>query len=393
MNSEYFYVDVVLSPDPNVFQHTNALAGLKAEGVFIIQSDATSAAAVWQSIPEPYRRIIVDKQIHLFYLDAFKIAREEASDPDLQLRMQGIAFQGAFFAASSVAKHAGLSEDRLLDAIHSQLQHKFGGKGARVVEENLSVVKRGFDEVKPVPHGEITQPSAGGNGASHEPKLPVLLKSQPQSKSPRSDIHRFWEETGSFYARGMGNDTITDPFSGLGTMPAVTTLFRDMTGIRFQHPQWVGENCTACGKCYTVCPDTAIPGLVNEISQVFDTVVARARKHGASLKHLPGAVRQVEQNLRAILRDASEHDNVAGMLQEAIGKTLRESKLDDEARDQLKQEFELFGRRARRFPVRALAALFHTAGTAITRRGWLAEHHREPLHLQRMHGMRAGVRR
>ncbi len=157
VNSEYFYVDVVLSPDPNVFHHTNALAGLKEEGVFIIQSDKPSADAVWNSIPEPYRRIIVDKKIQLFYLDAFQIAREEASDPDLQLRMQGIAFQGAFFSASPVAEKAGFSQQRLLEAIHSQLQHKFGGKGARVVQENMSVVKRGFDEVKPVPHGSIDE--------------------------------------------------------------------------------------------------------------------------------------------------------------------------------------------------------------------------------------------
>jgi pyruvate-ferredoxin/flavodoxin oxidoreductase len=33
-------------------------------------------------------------------MDGFKIAREEASDPELQYRMQGNAFQGAFFAAS-----------------------------------------------------------------------------------------------------------------------------------------------------------------------------------------------------------------------------------------------------------------------------------------------------
>jgi pyruvate-ferredoxin/flavodoxin oxidoreductase len=44
VNCEYFYVDVVLSPDPNVFQHTNALAGLKEGGIFIIQSELESAA-------------------------------------------------------------------------------------------------------------------------------------------------------------------------------------------------------------------------------------------------------------------------------------------------------------------------------------------------------------
>ena len=66
VNCEYFYVDVVLSPDPNVFQHTNAVAGLREEGILIIQSDATSPDAVWRNIPEPYRRIIVDKKIQVY---------------------------------------------------------------------------------------------------------------------------------------------------------------------------------------------------------------------------------------------------------------------------------------------------------------------------------------
>ena len=81
-----------------------------------------------------------------------------------------------------------------------------------------------------------------------------------------SDIHRFWEQTGNFYSRGMGNDNLTDPFIAMGTMPASSALFRDMTQIRFEHPEWVPENCTACGDCYTVCPDTAIPGLVSEVT-------------------------------------------------------------------------------------------------------------------------------
>jgi pyruvate-ferredoxin/flavodoxin oxidoreductase len=55
---------------------------------------------MWASIPEQYQRTIIDKRSACYYLDAFKIAREEATDPELQLRMQGIAFQGAFFKAS-----------------------------------------------------------------------------------------------------------------------------------------------------------------------------------------------------------------------------------------------------------------------------------------------------
>ncbi len=344
VNCEYFYVDVVLSPDPNVFQHTNALAGLKEGGIFIIQSDQASPEAVWMSISPYYRKIMVEKNIKLFYLDAFQIARDVATDPDLQLRMQGIAFQGAFFAASPVALQAGFSEEKLLEAIHNQLQHKFGAKGARVVQENMQVVKRGFDEVQEVAHGSITERKAGEKTATTEPPLPVMLKREPKSKSPASDIHRFWEQTGSFYARGMGTDSITDPFIGLGVMPAVTALFRDMTGIRFQHPEWIAENCTACGNCYTVCPDTAIPGLVNEVTQIFDTVVSRMRKQGKEVKHLSKAVRVMERHLRAIFAKAEETDNVTLMMDEAIQKTLKNEKLENgaETNGKLKKEFDLF---------------------------------------------------
>jgi pyruvate-ferredoxin/flavodoxin oxidoreductase len=140
INCEYFYVDVVLSPDPNVFSHTNAVAGLTKGGVLVMQSDAASSEEFWLSIPHRYRKTIVDDDIRVFYLDAFKIARDEATDPELQLRMQGIAFQGAFFATSPLLEKHGLDESTLLNAIKHQLQEKFGSKGARVVEDNMRVV-------------------------------------------------------------------------------------------------------------------------------------------------------------------------------------------------------------------------------------------------------------
>jgi pyruvate-ferredoxin/flavodoxin oxidoreductase len=339
VNCEYFYVDVVLSPDPNVFQHTNALAGLKEGGVFVIQSDQPSPEKVWEDVPPAFQRIVIDKKIRIFYLDAFKIAREEATDPDLQLRMQGIAFQGAFFAASPLMEQAGLTDVKLLDAIRSQLQHKFGSKGARVVEDNMRVVKRGFDEVREVKPGPITEASAPGEVIPTGPPVPMMVERLPESQAPITDIHRFWEQTGSFYARGMGSDNLTDPFMGLGVMPACSALFRDMTQIRFQHPEFVPENCTACGNCWTVCPDTAIPGLVNEVGQIFDTVVKRVRKHGHEIEHLPKAVRLMERTLRGLMSEAQETDPVAGLIEEAIEKTID---AETEAREPLREEFDLF---------------------------------------------------
>ncbi|MCI0506993.1 MAG: 2-oxoacid:acceptor oxidoreductase family protein [Gammaproteobacteria bacterium] len=340
MNCEYYYVDAVISPDPNVFNHTNALAGLKDNGVFIIQSEHATAQALWDSIPANYQKIIRDKHIKVASIDAFKIAREEATDPDLQLRMQGTAFQGAFFAASSVMEKMALTEETLLTAIKTQLQHKFGAKGARVVEDNLRVVKRGFDETRILPELPPGDAHALGVAVTTEPALPIMLKHLPQSQAPASDIHRLWEQTGNFYLRGKGNDNLADPFISMSLMPAASAVFRDMTSIRFTHPQWIPENCTACGECYTVCPDTAIPGLVNEISQVLDTIVARVKRNGHEVKQLPKAVRLVEKHWRSLLNAADEKASVNALLDSAIETLISESKT--ELKEALQTEFAWF---------------------------------------------------
>lgn len=329
INCEYFFVDVVLSPDPNVFKHTNALAGLKRGGCFIIQSDQDKPEKVWANIPVPYQKVIIEQDIHLFYIDGFKIAREEATDPELQLRMQGIAFQGAFFAASPLMQKAHLNDVELLKAIEDQLMHKFGSKGQRVVDDNMRVVKRGFDEVREIKIKELSTSSAEKTNGKPALPLPQMLKSTPQSQSKLSDIHRFWEQTGNFYLQGLGNDNITDPFIGLSVMPATTSLFRDMTGIRFEHPSWIANNCTACGNCYTVCPDTAIPGLVSTLSDVLETVVKRVKKNHGNVDVLPKAIRQMESHIRTLLNQPKNGATVNNYIHHAISKVIAESNGDE----------------------------------------------------------------
>ncbi len=327
VNCEYYFVDVVLSPDPNVLNHTNALAGLKKGGTFIIQSDRPKAEEVWADIPRHYQKFIVDNEIHIHYIDGFKIAREEATDPELQLRMQGIAFQGGFFAASPVMKQAGLTQATLLKAIEDQIQHKFGGKGQRVVDDNMRVVKRGFDEIHEIPDSVKVVGATSGEKTNGQmiPPIPSILKHIPQSESTLSDIHRFWEQTGNFYQRGMGNDNLTDPFIGLSVMPAASSLFRDMTGIRFEHPEWIPNNCTACGDCYTICPDTAIPGLVSNLSDVLNTVVDRVKKSHGSVEQLPGAVRKMESKVRELFGGERNGATVNNYIQDAIDVMIDES--------------------------------------------------------------------
>ncbi|HEY5490442.1 MAG TPA: 2-oxoacid:acceptor oxidoreductase family protein [Gemmatimonadaceae bacterium] len=261
LNCELRHVDVVLSPDPNVFRHSDPLAGLADGGVFIIQTDL-APDAFWETLPARARRSIIDRKIKIFCLDAFAIARDEASDIELRYRMQGAAFMGAFFKASPLLKAEGQTEDALFKGIAKQLQYKFGGKGAEVVADNVRVIRRGFDELKSV------VPVAGEfeEEQGTVPHMPVLMD-VPNAQPGLGHEGRFWEQVCSVCA--LGDDGIADPFAAISAVPAATGAVRDMSGVRLEVPEFIGEKCTGCAACWTQCPDAAIPGLVNSIDDVL----------------------------------------------------------------------------------------------------------------------------
>jgi pyruvate-ferredoxin/flavodoxin oxidoreductase len=170
LNCEVKHVGVVLSPDPNVFHHgIDPLAGLGVGGVLVVQSDQ-DAQGVWESLPQVAQDTVRQKNIRIFFLNGFEIAREEASDVELKYRMQGVAFMGAFFRTAPLMEQEGLSEERLFEGIRKQLTKKFGHLGERVVEDNLRVIRRGFDEVVEVDYSQL---DAQSGAATHLPVISV----------------------------------------------------------------------------------------------------------------------------------------------------------------------------------------------------------------------------
>ena len=271
-NSELKQVDVVLSPDPNVFGHSNPLAGLAEGGVFIIQSES-APAEVWQSLPPAARETIRERGIKVYAVDAFQIATDEASDAELRYRMQGAAFMGAFFAVSPLLERHDLDRNRLFAGIREQLKKKFGHLGEQTVEDNLRVIRRGFDETTPVP----TDAPANGSNSMHFKldRMPSLLNVQGAAPGI-GNAARFFEQICSPYNAGC--DPIADPFAAISAIPAATAAVRDMTNIRFEVPEFIASKFTGCSQCWTQCPDSAIPGLVNPVKDVVATAIANVGK-------------------------------------------------------------------------------------------------------------------
>ncbi len=296
VNCEFFYVDGLLSPDPNLFEHANPLGGLKKGGLLLLQSEESSPEKVWASIPQRYQKELVNKRIRLFALNGSQIAREEASDPELILRMQGMAFQGGFFQASPLRESLQLGEADLFAKIEARLKAKFASQGPKGVRANLQVVKRGFKETFAVPYALI---QAELEPSNKEPPIPDLLQRHPLSQVPLADLHRFWEQTGTLYQQGQTARLLADPFAALSLMPAMSGVFRDLTDIRLAHPQWVPSQCTGCGKCWVACPDSALPPLVTPIIDLLQTALQTLPPS----KGLARVIRRLEPKLRTALRE------------------------------------------------------------------------------------------
>ena len=89
-----------------------------------------------------------------------QIAREVASVADLQMRMQGIVLLGAFLKLTPYGRQSGMSDDEIYAGVEQALRKYFGKRGDRVVKDNMTCVKRGYEESKEIPqsiiHAETT---------------------------------------------------------------------------------------------------------------------------------------------------------------------------------------------------------------------------------------------
>jgi pyruvate-ferredoxin/flavodoxin oxidoreductase len=284
--------DVVLAPDPSVFHHATPLAGLAEGGVLVIQG--ATPEAVWQALPPAAQRTIQQRKIRLFHLDAFAIASQEASEPELRHRMQGAAFVGAFFRALATTGRASLDEAALFDRVRARLGRQFAADGERVVDENAAVIRRGFTEVREIDVTAV-QAAAPVAGVAH---VPALLD-RPRSRPGLGDGGRFWESVGYLYATGQ--DALADPYAALAAIPAVTGVLRDLTDVRLEVPEFVAAKCTGCGQCWTQCPDAAIPGVVNTVDEVLQAGLAMAAG-GRSLDRLRQVLRPLADEVRRALK-------------------------------------------------------------------------------------------
>jgi pyruvate-ferredoxin/flavodoxin oxidoreductase len=162
-HAELEHVDLVVLNDTTALQSGNPLSGLLPCGAIVMQSPFTDPADVWTRIPPHHKKTIAYKDIRIYFIDMVKIAREVTSVGDLQMRMQGIVLLGAFLHLTPYARDLGMADDEVFAGVEKALRKYFGKRGDRVVQDNLTCVKRGYQELREVPSAIIrgTVPAVG----------------------------------------------------------------------------------------------------------------------------------------------------------------------------------------------------------------------------------------
>jgi pyruvate-ferredoxin/flavodoxin oxidoreductase len=155
LHSELEFVDLVVLNDTTALFSGNPLVGLLEGGAIVMQSSFNSPKDVWERIPAHHKKFIREKKIRVYFADMVQIARDVASVADLQMRMQGIVLLGGFLKLTPYGKKSGMTDEQVYAGVEKAIRKYFGKRGDRVVQDNMTCIKRGYQETQEVPQALI----------------------------------------------------------------------------------------------------------------------------------------------------------------------------------------------------------------------------------------------
>ncbi|MGH9681575.1 MAG: 2-oxoacid:acceptor oxidoreductase family protein, partial [Candidatus Acidiferrales bacterium] len=312
VNCDLRHVNVVLCCDPKAFTHTNPLDGMAEGGSLVWESDEEGEKA-WERLPLWARKQIIDKKIRVFTLPGFQIARNATDRADLQLRMQGNAFIGAFFAVSPVLSEFRVTQDQFREVVHKQYVKKFGRLGEAVVKSNMEVMTKGFELVREIRIGEMEAPDH--STLRGVPLLPVVMEEGGSSCGTGCRSHAIPEGQGARtpvttiaafdaeYRSGYGYNQPATPLMSVGVMAAGSGDTASKYVARRETPLYIPENCTQCMECIVVCPDTALPNCSQDLGTVLQTAVKHYVSDAGDRVKMLRLLPEVESRTRKLMKE------------------------------------------------------------------------------------------
>ena len=183
---------------------------------------------VWEHLPRDVQRLLREKEIDFWVIDAVAVANETGMGSRINTIMQPCFFQLARIlpAAEAIAK------------IKRFVEETYSKRGAATVARNFAAIDRSLERLGHVTLGDVTGES---------PAASTALDSTPD----------FVARVTSRLMAGEGDQLPVSALPVDGTFPSGTARY-EKRAIALTIPIWDAPICIDCGKCAMVCPHAAI---------------------------------------------------------------------------------------------------------------------------------------
>lgn len=202
---------------------------LAAPGSVFLLNSPFGPDDVWDKLPDPTQRQLREKNISLYVIDAYKVARESGMGSRINTIMQT-----CFFAISGV-----LPREEAIEQIKKSIEKSYRKKGAEVVQKNFAAVDHTLAHLF-----KVTLPATSAPGL---PMTPMVSAAAP----------KFVHDVLVPMMAGQGDDLPVSKMPIDGTFPTGTTKW-EKRNISDIVPVWDEEICIQCGMCGLVCPHSVI---------------------------------------------------------------------------------------------------------------------------------------
>ncbi len=203
--------------------------GVAERGATFLLNSPYSPEQTWDHLPREVQQELIDKQLRLFVVDAYEVARQA----NLGVRINTV-MQTCFFALAEI-----LPRDEAIQSIKGMIGKTYGKRGQSLLDRNYEAVDRAIEALV-----EIPIPQTADSSRHRQPPVPET--------SPD-----FVQRVTAMMVAGKGDLLPVSALPVDGTFPTGTAQF-EKRSIAREIPIWDQDICIECGLCALVCPHAAI---------------------------------------------------------------------------------------------------------------------------------------
>ncbi|RMF59486.1 MAG: hypothetical protein D6748_06280, partial [Calditrichaeota bacterium] len=334
--------DALIVDSPSLL--TN-LSDLTTRGILIVNS-SLPPEILWQHFPEKVRKIIQSRKIRVYSVNALEIAREIATLPGLLNDLIWQVLLGAYF---TVDERISERERRALSNSIKKVLEQHSELNEVLISEFKKAFQEGEKALQSIPYEEFPP----FEDIPPERPAPWTVRRLESVDHTVYDLSEYWENCGFFYENDQTSELPAHPIFGSGVVPAGSSAFKDLSQFRWEMPVLRAESCTACGLCWTQCPDAAIQGTIQHLSDLVDYAMQKAREQGEGMIQLQRILKQLIKQAQTIFAKDDLHQYLTAekLLQEAFERLIEKMQPDESQEKSFRKEFEQLTVHLNGFPI------------------------------------------